>query len=107
MILELYTPFRGLLRISSAPILEALSQDGTLRPEALQITCRITSDTHWDWYICEGHMITVCFLAPREFRTFRRTQQLPPLKPRSCRRYNPSWAKANTAVASRKVAELG
>jgi hypothetical protein len=59
LILELYTPFRGLLRISSAPILEALSQDGTLRPEALQITCCITSDTHWDWYICEGHMITV------------------------------------------------
>ena len=28
IILELYTPFRGLLRISSAPILEALSQMG-------------------------------------------------------------------------------
>ncbi len=28
MILELYTPFRGLLRISSEPILEALSQMG-------------------------------------------------------------------------------
>ena len=28
MILELYTPFSGLLRISSAPILEALSQMG-------------------------------------------------------------------------------
>ena len=28
IILELYTPFRGVLRISSAPILEALSQMG-------------------------------------------------------------------------------
>jgi hypothetical protein len=28
IILELYTPFRGILRISSGPILEALSQMG-------------------------------------------------------------------------------